>query len=163
MPYHLVVLCRRIAFTLLGDDMQHFRPAVVLNLTQNTHQANHIVPVRRTEIADIQTCKYIARLTGEHRLENIIAPQNSPPSLLVHQMQFSAQLVQFPSPAVIPRAGRQVHQILRDTAFERVNGHMIIVEHDQQIILVHRGVIESLERQSSRHRPIADYRNYIFP
>lgn len=62
MPNGLVVLRRRITFPFLRDDMQHFGPAMVLYLRQDTHQRNHVMPVCRTEIADIQPLEDIARL-----------------------------------------------------------------------------------------------------
>ena len=54
MPNRLVVLCGGIAFAFLSDDMQHFRSAVVLDLTQDAHQTYDVMSVGRTEIADVQ-------------------------------------------------------------------------------------------------------------
>ena len=50
---------------------------------------------------------------------------------------------------------------MRETAFERVDSHMIVVEHDKQIILVHRGVIQSLECQTAGHSAVTDDGNHV--
>ena len=33
---------------------------------------------------------------------------------------------------------------------------MVVVEHNQQVVLIHRGVVQSLESQTACHRPVAD-------
>ena len=73
MPNGLVVLRRRITFAFLGDDMQHFRPAVVLDLAKNTHQTLYVVTVCRTEITDVKTREDITRLLAQYRFETIVA------------------------------------------------------------------------------------------
>ena len=72
MPNRLVVLCGRVAFAFLGDDMQHLRAAVVLDLTQDTHQPYHVMSVRRTEITDVQTREDIALLFAQCRFPVVV-------------------------------------------------------------------------------------------
>ena len=155
MPNGLVVLRRRIALAFLGDDMQHFGTTVVLDLAQNTHEPDHVMSVRRTEITDVETREDIARLLAESGFETVVAAQDGTSLALIYQMQLGCQLVQTPTQTVVSGAGRQIHQVLRETAFERVDRHMVVIEHDEQVVLVHRGVVQSLECQTARHRSIA--------
>ena len=53
--------------------MQHFRPAVVLDLAKNTHQTLYVVTVCRTEITDVKTREDITRLLAQYRFETIVA------------------------------------------------------------------------------------------
>ena len=141
MPNRLVILCRRVTLAFLGDDMQHFRSAVVLNLAQNTHQSHYVMSVRRTEITDVQTCEDITLLLTQRRFPVVITTQNPLAFLVIHQVQFDRQLIEPPAPFIIGSTGRQIYQVLGKTAFQRVDGHVIIVQHDQQVVLVHRGVV----------------------
>ena len=111
--------------------------------------------VGRTEITDVQTREDIARLLAEHRLEVVVAAKPSLPFMLIYKVHLLRQLVQSPPPFVIGRTGRQIHEILRDTALERINRHVVVIEHDQQVVLVHRGVVQSLKSQTACHRSIA--------
>ena len=65
MPGCLVFLGRRIALAFLRDDVQHFGTVVVLYLAQYAHETNHVVPVCRTKVADVQTLEDITRLLGK--------------------------------------------------------------------------------------------------
>ena len=77
MPNGLVVLCGGVPFAFLGDDMQHFRCSVVLDLTQNAHQALYIVPVCGAEITDVQSREDVISLLAESGFPVVIATQQS--------------------------------------------------------------------------------------
>ena len=141
--------------------MQHFRSAVVLDLAHYTNQSHYVVSVGRTEIADVETREDITALFGEYRFEAVVASQHSAALAFVHTVQLSRNAVEVPSPAVVSFAGRQIHKVLGETAFERVNRHVIVVEDDKQVVFVHRGVVQSLERQAACHSSIADNGDHI--
>ena len=117
--------------------------------------------VGRTEIADVQTREDIVRLFAEHRLQVVVAAQDSLFPPFIHKMQLHRQTVEPPAPFVVGRAGGQIDQVLRETAFERVDGHMVVVQHDKQVVLVHRGVVHALESQSACHRSVTYDSNRI--
>ena len=71
-------------------------------------------------------------------------------------MQFLRYLIEPPPPFVIGLAGCQINEILGESALERVDRHVVVVEHNQQVVLIHRGVVQSLESQTAGHRPVAD-------
>ena len=158
MPNGLVVLRRCVTLAFLRDDMQHTRSAMVFDLTEDTYQSHYVVTVCRSEITNVQSREDIARLLGEDRFEAVVTAQDSTPFALIYQVQFGGQLINAPTPFVISRAGGQVHEILRDTALERVNRHVVIIEHNKQVVLIHRGVVQSLESQTAGHSSIADDR-----
>ena len=161
MPNGLVVLRRGVTLTFLGHDMQHFGAAVVLDLTQDTYQTHYVMTVGRTEITDVETREDIAGLLTENSLQTVVTTQHRPPFAFVHQVQLLRDLVQTPTPFIVRRTGRQVHQVLRDTAFERIDGHMVVVQHDQQVVLIHRGVVKTLKGQTTRHGTIPYDSHYI--
>ena len=74
MPNGLVVLRRRISFPFLGDDMQHFRPFVVLYLTEDTYQTLYVVSVCRAEIAKVHTGEDITFLFAKCGFYVVVAP-----------------------------------------------------------------------------------------
>ena len=74
MPNGLVVFCRRISFSFLGDDMQHFGTFMVLYLAEDTHQTLHVVSVCRTEIAEVHTGEDITFLFAKCGFYVVVAP-----------------------------------------------------------------------------------------
>ena len=112
--------------------------------------------VGRTEVTNVQTCEDIIRLFGERRFPVVVSPQHRPAFLFVDQVHLLRQTVEPPSPPVIGRTRRQVHEILGKTAFERVDSHMVVIEHNEQVVLVHRGVVQSLKSQTARHSSVSD-------
>ena len=137
MPDGLVVLRRGIAFALLGDDMQHFGSAVMLDLAEDTYQTDDVVSVCGTEIPDVETCENVARLLAEHGFEIIVAAEDSLFLILVHEVHFYRQTVEPPAPFVITCAGSEINEILGKTAFERINRHVVIVQNDKEIVFIH--------------------------
>ena len=154
MPYGLVVLRRRIAFAFLRNDMQHFRPAVVFYLAQYAYQSFYVMAVGGSEIADVHTGEDIAFLLAEHGLQTVVPSLDALFLLLVYQVQFLRQLIEPPAPTVVASTRRQVNQILGKTALQRVDSHVIIVQHNQQVVLVHRRVVQPLKSQTSRHSSV---------
>ena len=106
MPNGLVVLCGRVAFAFLGNDMQHFRSAVVFDLIQNTHQTYYVMTIGRAKITDVKTSEDIAGLLAERGFPVVVATNNTLPFLLVHEVTLDGQLIQPPAPFVIRLAGR---------------------------------------------------------
>ena len=69
-------------------------------------------------------------------------------------MQPASQSIYPPTPTIIPLARCYIHQILCESTLDRINGHIIVIQHNQQVVLVHRGVIQPLKGQPTRHRTI---------
>ena len=116
--------------------------------------------VCRTEIPQVKPLEDILLLMGENSLEVIAETPYAHRLILVEYMPFNEPLVCAPAPVVIAFARRYVHQILCDTAFDWVDSHVVVVEDDEQVILVHRRVVQSLKRQSARHRSIPYNRHH---
>ena len=69
-------LRRSEALALCRVQMQQFRPAHIFQLPKHTYNLTHIVPVERSEIADIHSLKDILLMT-DGRLDGVIQPQDS--------------------------------------------------------------------------------------
>ena len=93
MPNGLVILCRGVALAFLCNDMQHARPVMILYLAQYAYQSFHIMPVRWTEIADVQTGKDIVSLLAQNGFQVVVSTQNHLPFVFVHQVQLYCQLI----------------------------------------------------------------------
>ena len=76
-------------------------------------------------------------------------------ALLVHNSNFPQQLIQLVSQAVISLACGYVQQILAHAALGWVYRHVVVVQHDNQVVVGAGGVVQSLERQSAAHRSVA--------
>ena len=116
--------------------------------------------VCRTEITQVQSLEDVLRLTRQYGFQ-VIAKSPHPLRLVVIQyMPFNQPLIRLPPPVVIPLTRCDVHQILGDSPSYRVDGHVVVVQYNQQIILIHRRVVQPLKRQSTRHRPITYHRHH---
>ena len=130
MPNGLVGLGGRITLAFLRNDMQHLRTFVVLDLVQYAHQPYYVVPVSRTEIPDIQALEDIIGLLGKSSLEVVVETQQFGAFVVGHKVQLHQRLISPPAQFVVPRRGGQIHQVLRKPALDRVDSHVVVVQHD---------------------------------
>ena len=62
---------------------------------------------------------------------------------------------------VAPRR-RNLDQVVLQSPGSLVDGHVVIVENDQQVgLLARTGVVQPLERQTARHRTVADHGHHL--
>ena len=153
------VLLRRLKpLTLSRMKMQQPRPLHILDATQRLHQSNHIMPVLRSEIANIHTLKHIL-LIMDKRLDRIVETQQ-PLLPLVRQPAPSQKLPGSPvTPPVVSSRSMQSVQILFHTPHTTIDTHIVVIEHDEQIIRHRRSIVQPLESQAPTHTAITDDRH----
>ena len=160
MPNSGFLLGRLEAFAFHGVQMQEFRAFHLLNFAEHAHQFYHVVPVGRTEIADIHTLKDIL-LIGQKGFEGIVEAENGAAAALVEQSPVG-QLARNGKAESIVRAARvQMHQIVVHTADGAVDAHIVVIENNQQIVGDFGGIVQSLKRQPATHRAVADYGHHL--
>ena len=157
VPYRLIALGRLIALSFYGHHMQQLGTLDAPQGRQHPHQFRQIMPVDRTEIAEIQTFEQIAVLQ-QPLLDGIARfltkPQNS------RRMGQNPPQTAFDS-VVAPRR-RNLDQVVLQSPGSLVDGHVVIVENDQQVgLLARSGVVQPFERQTARHRTVADHGHHL--
>ena len=158
MPYRGTLLGRFVAFSFRGVQMKQLRPAHILELAQHAHHLFHVVPVERTEIANVHSLKDIL-LMAQRTLQRIIQAQDALLALLV-QVAFAVEPpTGLEAQPIVGLVGIEVQQILLHAAHRTVNRHIVVVENNQQVVGRARHVVEPLEGQSAAHRTIADDRH----
>ena len=63
---------------------------------------------------------------------------------------------------VVGLVGADVEQILLHAAYRTVDGHVVVVEDDEQVIGRGRHVVQTLEGQTARHGAVADDGHHLF-
>ena len=51
--------------------------------------------------------------------------------------------------------------ILIERAYILVDSHVVVVEHNEQVVFVDRGIVQALEGETAAYRGIADNRNDV--
>ena len=75
---------------------------------------------------------------------------------IVHNPKIFEYGVQPVAPIVVFLARGDVHQILCKASLDRVDGHIVVVENNEQIAVNHGGVVQPLISQTSGHGTITD-------
>ena len=58
---------------------------------------------------------------------------------------------------VVCLVGVEVQQVFLHASNGSVDAHVVVVEHDEQVVVRRRHVVNALESQSATHSSVADY------
>ena len=155
MPHSGTFLGGLISFSLLGVQMQQFWAFHVLQLLQHAHQLHHVVPVVRAYITDVHALEDVL-LVGECRLQRVVQSDDSLAPVVVHHTALLEPLRRLETQSVVGLVGIKAEQIFFHSSHSVVDGHVVVVEHDKQVIGCRRRIVESLECQAATHGSIAD-------
>ena len=111
--------------------------------------------VSRSEIADVESLEDVL-LMADSRF-HCIAQSDDALAALVFEHTFLLEPACRPkAQAVVRLVGVKVDEILLHAADGAVNGHVVVVEDDEEVVGRRRCVVESFEGESARHGSIAD-------
>ena len=133
VPDGHILLCRGVAVTFLGVQVQQLWTLHVLDLFEDAHQFLHVMSVEGTEVADVHTLEDVllvrdGALQGVRQTDETLAPFVAEHTLAVHPARgLEAQ-------GVIGLVGAQVQQILLHATHRAVYRHIVVVEDDQQVV-----------------------------
>ncbi|OPZ84048.1 MAG: hypothetical protein BWY76_02014 [bacterium ADurb.Bin429] len=158
MQAAVVILRRRVAFTLGGQDVQQHGPGQVAHLRQDIQQCGKIVAIYRTDVGEAQVFEEHAAddhllETGFHLFQQC---EQTPPSGQALQQGFTACL----RPAITFVAAHAV-QIAGQRADIRRNRHGVVIQDHQKIQVGVSGVIQRFQRHARAKRAVADDGNDV--
>ena len=132
----------------------------VFQLAQHAHHLAHVVPVERPEIADVHALKD-ALLVAKGALDGVVQADDALAPVL-GEVAFGMQpLRSLEAQTVVSFVGIEVEQVLFHAAHGAIDGHIVVVEHDEQVVGRGARVVEPLESQPSAHRPVADDGHHV--
>ena len=133
MPYGSLAFSGFITFTLYCVKVEQLGATHILKLFEYAHSFANIVAVERSEVANIHTLKHVL-LMRERRLQGIVKTNNALATVVVeiaHGVQPLGSLV---AQAVVSGVGVEIKKILLHTTNSTVDAHIVVVEHDKQVV-----------------------------
>ena len=135
--------------------MQQLRTLHVLYLTENAHKLSDIIAVEGTEVPDVHSLENVL-LMADGTLQGIVQPDDTFSALVrKHTLVVQPPASLEPQP-VVSLVSVEVQQILLHTTHGMVDGHIIVIENDKQVVRVARNIVQTLVSQSAAHGAIAD-------
>ena len=160
VPYGGFLLGRLISLAFGGVEMQQFWTLHVFQLAQQAHHLRHVVPVERTEVAYVHSLEDVL-LVAQRRLQRVVEPYDAFSPVVV-EIALGVQPARHSvSQSVVCGVGVEVEQILLHSPHGAVNGHVVVVEDDEQVVWRRRHVVDALEGESSAHCPVAYHSHHM--
>ena len=144
------------ALSLDGAHVQHLRSAEVLDLAQGLHERHHVVPVHGSEVADVEAFEDVLS-AREERLHAVGEAYQRTAQAIADQSMSLQRIVGLVAQQVVALAGGDARQVMVECAHVLVDGHLVVVEQDEQVVGVRRCIVQAFESHSSADRSIADH------
>ena len=155
MPHGRILLRLLKTLTLHGVEVEQLRPLHILDFAKYAHQFYYIMPIRRTNVADVHTLKHIL-LICQQRLYRIVEAQDGASAVFIEPSPLCHLSRQLKAQAVVEVARLQLHQVGSHAPDSAVDAHIVVVENDEHVVGRVRGIVESLKRQPAAHRTVAN-------
>ena len=143
------------ALALDGADVQHLRPTEVLDLAQGLHERHHVVPVHGPEVADVEALEDVLS-AREERLHAVGEAYQRTAQPVADQSMTLQRIVGLVAQQVVALAGGDARQVMVEGTHVLVDGHLVVVEQDEQIVGVRRSIVQAFEGHASADRCITD-------
>ena len=132
----------------------------ILNIIENLYEIVHVMAIHWPKITDAESFEQVM-LPCEQRLQAVVETQDILPAVIIDQIDLLQTPIDIIAHLIIGLTGRNIHQILAQTSYTMVNGHIVIIQDNQQIIGINRRIIQSLKGQATRHRTITNHRDHM--
>ena len=162
VPCGRVGLGGREPFPFSGLDVEQTRPAHPLDVVECLYERGYVVAVDRTEIAYVKTLEYIL-LARQQRFQTVVEAHDCPLLAVRHHIEAAQETVERISEVVVSLRGGDVSQVVVERAYIGVDRHVVVVEHNQQVVGRVGGVVQTLERQAAANGCVADYGHHVAP
>ncbi len=155
-----IALRRLVAVPLLGEGVHQNRAAParehLLHVLEGLEHHVHPVALDGPHVAEVQRLEEQAR--REEDLERLLGLARP----VEHVAGHGAQELLRPALHGAHHGRRQLaRQVGRERADVRVDGHLVVVQHHQEVLLLQvPGVVQRLEGHAGRHGAVADQRDH---
>ncbi len=152
-----VLLGGLVALALLGLDVQQLRPLEIAHVAQGFDQSLDVVAVDGTYVVEAELLEQGAG--HHHSLEVFLGPLGQ----LLDRRQAGQHLLATLADGGVELAGHDAGQVVVQCPDILGDGHLVVVEHHQHVLVNIAGVIERLERHAGGDGAIADHRHHLAP
>ncbi len=116
--------------------------------------------VERPEISYVESFEEVL-LLGDERFEAVVEAEQGTTSFVGDEMQFLERLECLVTQVVIKFGCREVGEIRIESSYVGIDRHVVVIEHDEEIVRSIRCVVQSLECQATAYRGVAYDGHYI--
>ena len=116
--------------------------------------------VIKAEVPDVKTFKDVL-LARQQRLHRVAETHNESLTVVVDDTVAAQELIDLIPEFVVAVRGVQRVHVRTQGADIGVDGHVIVVEHDYQVVGVGRGIIDALKGQSAADARVTDDGNHL--
>ena len=102
----------------------------------------------------------IVEVLEEGRFAAVVEADEALAITLLHQSQLAEHTSHAVAPLVVAACSGEVEQIFLQSTHRAIDRHLVVIQHDEHIIVALRHVVQTFERQSSTHSTIADDGHY---
>ncbi len=152
-----VFLRRLVALALFGLDVEQLGPLEIAHVAQGLDQGVDIVAVDGADVVEAELLEQGAR--HHHPLEMLLGPFGQ----LLDWRQTRQHLLAAFADSGVELAGHDPGQVIVQCPDVLGDGHLVVVEDHQHVLVDVTGVIERLERHPGRDGTIADHRYHLAP
>ncbi len=145
-----IVFRRLVTAAFLGRNMQKLRARQFPDIAKCGHQGIQIVPIDGTNIVEAEFLEQRAR--SDHALDMLLGTFGE----LQHGGYHTQHFFTGPTHGGIEAPGKQLGQVVVERADIGRNGHVVVVENDQQVGIHRACIVQRFECHAGCHGAIAD-------
>ena len=155
-----ILLGRGVAVAFLGVQVQQFGTAHAFQLAQDAYQFLDVVTVEGTEVADVHAFEDVL-LVRNGRLDSIRQADESTTAVVLKESDAVQPSRHLEAQGIVGLVGTQRQQVLLHAAHGTVDGHVVVVEDDEDVAVTGRHVVQTFIRQTARHGSVADDGHHV--
>ncbi|CDN43885.1 hypothetical protein BN871_DS_00300 [Paenibacillus sp. P22] len=157
VPFERIVLGRRIAFALDGNDMHENRSLHVARLLQHIQQLAHVVAVDRTEIMESELLEQDA--AHQQIFDAVLEPLRRLRQLAADRGDFLEKGLQLFLRLLVMPVRADPAEILMHRSDIRGDRHLVVIQDDDQVFLFVADMVHRFERHAAGKGAVADDRD----
>ena len=142
------------AVSLGGQDVQEDGTLLVLDVGQPAAQGGQVVAVDGSEIAETQLLEEHA--AGQEGLEAVLDLFEGLRGHAAHERNPTQKLANLPLGVLVEGRQPGLVEAVGESADARANGHLVVVEDDQEVLAQAASVVEGLEDDARGQGTVAD-------
>ena len=156
-----VGLRRLVALALGGEHVHQDGPFQVLDILEGLDQVIQTVPVHRPQVGELEGLEEHAR--REKGLEGLFAPLGPGQQILADGRQGAQQVLHLLFQENHGGPGEFAAEKGRHGPHVGGDGHAVVVEDDDEVLVEVAGVVQALEGDARGHGAVADHRDHLVP
>ncbi len=144
---------------LVGQDVEQHRAVHRLDLVEIGPECLEVVAVDRADVGEAELLEEHAAVDrGLDRVLHLLEPAIG---LVADQRDRRQELADPPVPVAVDRGHPGLVEVIAQAADPGADRHLIVIQHDQELLAESTGVVQGLEDDARGERAVADDRHRV--